>query len=329
MVTINFITSKERELRRVLFHIAQIKRNFYQENNYLLFLEPKFREGYHIPELVISKELFNYLKNEFGWKHFDSDYWFSNYNEGKIPKEYRQLLKYIEDSEISKSWDTKPIKKVTEILSTIHDLKDITINISPTNNGTGITFRPLKDNVIEIYARKDVELYRVLTGIIGSFESFKTEGKISWDKRTAIRDYFLDYTIISKYSLKPELKEIENSSKYFDLYNESKGNFADLGFPLEPLIKVTESRLEIDEYGEVDFLTSNEHLVLYNLVCSPNEVLTFDAISKLLWNNEEYSSFSLQAISKTVERIRKKLKDYGIQKQIIFTKRNEGYFYYE
>ena len=73
-------------------------------------------------------------------------------------------------------------------------------------------------------------------------------------------------------------------------------------------------------------LTRQEYQLLSNLIENPRNMLTFDEIADILWPNGE--DYSLWAITKLIERLRKKLSQNGISPHLIQTKRKKGYSLY-
>ena len=72
-------------------------------------------------------------------------------------------------------------------------------------------------------------------------------------------------------------------------------------------------------------LSNQERAVLSKLINSKNHIVTFDSLGDLLWGDQVAHKYSLYAISKVIENLRKKLIDFGLYKEVILTKRKQGY----
>ena len=72
-------------------------------------------------------------------------------------------------------------------------------------------------------------------------------------------------------------------------------------------------------------LSLKEHKVFTQLIKHKREIVCFDKIGKVIWGGEFYDKFSIFAITKLIERLRKKIKKIGISSEIIQTVRKRGY----
>ncbi len=78
---------------------------------------------------------------------------------------------------------------------------------------------------------------------------------------------------------------------------------------------------------EPDQLLSPQEKKLYQiLISNSGRVVTYDEISQSLWEDQSYQKFSLFAISKVIEGLRKKTSVSGLPPDLIRTARGRGYF---
>ena len=54
------------------------------------------------------------------------------------------------------------------------------------------------------------------------------------------------------------------------------------------------------------------------------KIIGFDEVADILWRNEE--DYSLWAMNKAMQRIRKKLVEIGLPENSLVTKRKQGYY---
>ena len=72
-------------------------------------------------------------------------------------------------------------------------------------------------------------------------------------------------------------------------------------------------------------LTTQEKNILTQLEKNRNHITTFEEIGKAMWGNNWAKNYSLYAISKAIQRLRKKLHKNGFPTEVIHTERKKGY----
>ena len=78
---------------------------------------------------------------------------------------------------------------------------------------------------------------------------------------------------------------------------------------------------------ELRNLTKQEEKVLKELVGNTGNYVTFDKIGEILWEDKIDEKYSLSAMAKVMENLRRKIKGIGVNKEVIFTKRGKGYLF--
>jgi len=331
-VSLEVSYSRERELRRLLFVCAQIKKKFYQSRGFLLFQEVLSNEDLLPDDVIILPEVLSALSKDFDWDEFDDKFWYSNYHYTPIPKRYLSLGDlFPEDSSIP-DFSQDKIEECSKIVAELHDIDNLKINVYITHQGTKTTFMPdkVEPATVHVYARSDVEDSNIVYGVIGAVEVLHTrDNPPPWEERQAVRKYLFSKTRISSVLGLVETSPLEYTEKYKELYEISLANYKTLGFPVTPVITKQNDELILEDHGRIDFLSKSENLVLDLLTSRAKQIVVMDEIAELIWGDASTAKFSLQAISKVIERIRKKLREHGINKQVIFTKRGQGYLYFE
>lgn len=123
-------------------------------------------------------------------------------------------------------------------------------------------------------------------------------GDIVWHKRNAVIEY-----LFGKFKSKESIELANKSQKYLEK----------LGFG-------TKTKLP-----QIKSLTKQEENLLNLLQQNEGSIVSFDEVANTLWGSKVDDKFSLEAIAKVIENLRKKIKGLGINKEVIFTKRGSGY----
>lgn len=123
-----------------------------------------------------------------------------------------------------------------------------------------------------------------------------------------------------KLNLSPDIGSLNDLSPLYyntplELIEKSNKYLEKLGFSKKTVIDSTNP-----------IFTEKESLLLEELINNQGKILTFEKCSEILWEDESFEKFSLEAIAKVIENIRKKIRELGINKEVIFTKRGSGCF---
>lgn len=228
------------------------------------------------------------LKND--WLKIENDFW----------KNLNQFLDF-----------KKAISKITSI--------DVLI----TPFGTIGSFNPLRVGdkfKLLVTSRVDFSVGNIMAGILQNLYIIENwiGGEIETEKylkRMSAITFLFENTVFKKYY--PDLQNIIKPQFIFskELLTKSDKYLAKLGFP--------KKEIKIDVNNKI--FSSQEKLLLTTLIKNKNNIITFDEIANLIWKEKADDKFSLEAIAKLVENLRKKIKSLGINKELIFTKRGKGY----
>lgn len=85
----------------------------------------------------------------------------------------------------------------------------------------------------------------------------------------------------------------------------------------------------LTDINKVNDLTNNEKKVLTYFMNNKNQLVTFEEIGDIIWDNKQTDKYSLHAISKLISRVRKKISKTGISQQLIHTEKGKGYVLYD
>lgn len=291
---------------------------------------------------IITKADWETLKNE-EYKIDKPPVYLNSYN--KITKNL-QLLTNISETKINnakKLWDKKS-KDFTNILVNKFDI-DLsmieTVNIMPTTFGSPGTYNLLNNKKeINIHYRIDQDISTIakllLSAIVRkTYLDIKSEIRnfyvknADWWITESITEFFFRFTtlnqIFPKYISTIKTTEIEKSSEF---YRESKEYLTELGFYINPSLKINNNDIYKENGDKLKGLTAQENDVLTCLIHKNVNLCTYEEIAKVMWHESFPDKFSLYAINKVVFQIRQKLKINNILSAKITTIRNKGYILY-
>ncbi|MBI3342925.1 winged helix-turn-helix domain-containing protein [Candidatus Gottesmanbacteria bacterium] len=135
-------------------------------------------------------------------------------------------------------------------------------------------------------------------------------GGIGWYEREAVLRHLLTSTKIRQL-----IAPLAPNTPDERLIQESHRYLASLGFPVNHDIAPAFAR----------FLTNKERNVWEYLVANKQRIVSFDELADAVWKDESDEKFSLYALSKLIETIRRKLRAHSVNRQVIVTFRKRGY----
>lgn len=147
-----------------------------------------------------------------------------------------------------------------------------------------------------------------------------------WYREQEITDYLMRHTklkeLFAKYrSLIDDVKVPEADLEQIRQSNEY---YRKLGFPVESVLTMKNDSFYLFE-NRIKPLSQVQKKLLEKMLGKSGEVITFEEIAQIIWGENYYDKYSLSTMTKVIFRLRKKLKIAGLQKEVIFTKRGEGY----
>lgn len=316
------------ECKYICFLAKGISMGEYQNNGFTvvptLHSNPK---SVHFPNLSYSKEFWKSI-NVNSNKNLSADY----------PKsaidEIKKLLskQKIDDNSAKRqkiNTDWKKIQKdffkdVSMFLNFGKALSKVnSINILITPYGTRGSFNPPRIGNkfnLNVTSRIDQPAGNIAVGILQNLYIIDTWiggeiGEENYIKRMSAISFLMKNTIFSKYY--PDFVDLNKQSYTTNqkLISKSKVFLRKLGFADKGVV-LSKS---------LSNLTKQEEQVLKLLEGHKGKVVSFDQVARILWKSKMDDKFSLEAIAKVIENLRKKIKSVGINKEAIFTKRGNGY----
>ncbi|MCA9371737.1 helix-turn-helix domain-containing protein [Candidatus Woesebacteria bacterium] len=318
--------SIQSESQRILHTAHQISQYFYQKNNFCVL--PSFPKGRYIKDsLVVFPDL--PYPQRF-WKEAKK----LNLDQPIIVdnKTVIFLRQFINEEHlyhpVETFWRQKGEQILTRLVQVIPSMQTLqSITIHPTRFGTVASFNiPTKEKPhLFVYLRIDAPLSRLVEVIISAItrpQIFALHG--SWEESEILADWFIAYSFLSLFFSKEEqytgtIASIRSTKS--TRYKQQNSYLEKLGFPVkkEVLTKINDDF----HIGNVRIQNlSPKELSLLSLLYEKRS-LSYDEIADALY--KDYDDFSLYAITKNIQRLRKKLFASGVHQNVIQTIRGYGY----
>jgi DNA-binding winged helix-turn-helix (wHTH) protein len=331
------------EIRRLIFTAERVKNLFYQQNGFLVL--PELSDNYrsvYFPDYHYSQipDFWNAVpdvtqKKEMSKLKIDLP---SNVNQTLTKRIKKDLLSKNEIGKKKKEWQEVE-KQFLEILNSIFDLSGIKIIIRPTRFGTSSSYFPIfqnGDSKIIIYHRIDSDITTIAEVIITASIVFTASKKEIykanfWEKKETATDFLFKYTKLAKLfpSYIPTMKILEENTTCDKLMRKSFEYLKKLGYYVKSPLEIKDKKILINnkKIKKEDF-SKEEQSILQEFISNRGKIVSFDRVGEIVWKDES-EKFSLWAIAKKIERIRKKIREYGVNYNVIETFRKKGYMLYD
>ena len=319
------------EAKYICFLAKNISLGQYQDNGFLVLphLERGNSKAIHFPDLGYSKDF---------WKAINvnsNNDLSANYSQKAIGEvknalsKYKKEKFYSETLAVTNDWARMEQEFFNDVEKFLHFEKALDkvekINILITSFGTRGSFNPPRvGNKFNLNVTSRVDypagnialsilqnLYIIDTGIGGEI------GDKKYLKRMSAISFLMTLTIFNKYYLNFTDLTKPRFTTNQDLVTQSDKYLAKLGF----------NKKNINMTLDGKELTVQENSVYKLLLKNAGEYLSFDEIADALWGGGSDDKYSLEAMAKVIENLRRKIGESGINKELIFTKRGRGYMF--
>ncbi|MFZ6022585.1 MAG: winged helix-turn-helix domain-containing protein [Patescibacteria group bacterium] len=322
--------SPESEAQRVVFVAQMIQSYFYQIKGFLVLpdIATDSVNTIYFPNLPI-------VHHPYFWKKvFEEGQVEGNISRDIIEQIKTELPKVSPPTLIQSQWD-KVAPEFWNHLQTYLPEVSAKINklvIRQTAYGSrasGVRKKKSQPGEVTIYLRFDAKLSHIPAAIfIATLDNIHKNGLLygfNWEERQAIGDFLLCHTSLAGLFPKHESTILAvRKEPTLELRNQSRAFLTSLGFPPKRLFTVDDTRqVAINE--ERLPLRPKEKEVMSLLIEKRNQIVSANDIAERLWAEEAQSKYSLYAISKVVERLRKQVQAHGIFPGIIETRRGQGF----
>lgn len=257
----------------------------------------------------------------------------------KLVSAVKEILKNqlaeIDFRDIKNLWTKTEKEIVAQIYKIIPSKKGAIkkLTIYPTSFGTSSSFNFItKKGEIALYIRSDSGIHTITEALVTSLtraEIYKDLGGV-WQESEIITDW-----LITKSSLANKLKKYERQERYIPtlkgtrlkqqakLLVESEIFYKKLGLPTTKNVFGLNGKTPEIYKRPIENLSVKEKTILRLLILKMDNTVTVDEIGENIFQTTD--NFSLYAISKTIERLRRKLELNGISGSYIQTLRGKGY----
>jgi len=304
----------------------------YQSNGFFVlpYLVKNHSKTIHFPDLNYSPSFWKAIKNSKN-NHYGVKFPSTAVKEAKNLLKSSSLIKNPINSKLKKSWPTIE-KTLTNLiqnnLKAPHLLKSIdSINLLPCQFGTESSYHPTKQAQaihLNLTHRLDFPASNIIKIILLSLQAINTKtvaeiGQINWHQRNATINFILNNI--------PSLKKVGQQSSVRitkKIIKDSQAYLNKLGFPQDSPLSIKNNQIYLKN-SPVSWLTSQEKHLLILLIKHQNQIVSFDQAAETIWQEKTDQKFSLYALSKLIENLRKKITLAGINHQTLITKRSQGY----
>jgi hypothetical protein len=160
----------------------------------------------------------------------------------------------------------------------------------------------------------------------GAFRQKHYEDGYTWEESESFVDNLITSSTLSVLfpNYKPTLVGVraKEVSKYVA---DSKAYFKKLGYMDEPVFSLNEGQIMTADQPIAYCLTKTENEILTQLLAAQGQIVSFETIGDIIWQEKACENYSEWAIAKTIQRLRSKISGLGITPEVIQTKRGRGY----
>jgi hypothetical protein len=326
----------------VIAVVESILNGFFVNNKWVIEPYNKNRsEG--IPNVFIPN--INY-KGIFG------KYYYGNFNEktfqmnkDKLIKEtQKELLKNgghltlpaIEINEIEEKYVSllEPIVKRSKSIFPYLNNKNINVKIYLSQYGTRGSFHPAKidekNNIVEVILMPRVDSYQkdIISLYAHSISRALVEDKpyLNWREKQILGEYFTQYIFeISEKECPSALKMVTNLNP--ELMEKSLKYLLECGLPIGKPFTYEETQNEIYFTSEKisNIFAPYEFRFLRSIIENYNKTTSYYQLSEDMYNSKADLKFSMWGINKTAQRVKDKLENLGVPREVIQNVKGEGY----
>lgn len=220
----------------------------------------------------------------------------------------------------------------------IHEkYKEVSVNIIPIPFGITSFYFKKSESTLELWIayRVDLPMRRIVYAICAA-----TVLSLIWNKEEINQEYWKARQFLAKflnkYSILSEIDHTDETASQLtpqehkillEAEKESEAYLKKLGFATPKKQKLTIDGQILNIQDSKVYLTTTESLLMQKLIEITPNILSFDEIGNILWG-DDLDKFSLEAVYKTISRIREKIRDTGYVADIIFTVRGKGVMLY-
>jgi len=238
--------------------------------------------------------------------------------------------------------EKKLFKQITNFIVDINKFikypKDFyhNIHIYLTKLGSPASYNFYDDNIY-IYYRLDSnfnEIFNILILMtvhrLFFIDKFKNQEHFIqnkyWEIGKYITDFLMECTILKDKYFQNYLSFINKLNKKIPLnhYNKSVKYLEKLGFMLKKSFIIKDNKIYFKD-KQVTNLNNHQTIVFKKLIKNEGTIITVDDLLVEIWGSKFTEKYSIYYIPKLISEINSKMKSFCKHKNLIFSKRNQGY----
>jgi hypothetical protein len=321
------------ELQRVVFTASSIAKGIYPTVDFYIlpYLPQRFKR-----KTVVFPD-WEYSKIPGFWEEVKKhDYKIKlkpprNTNHYLLPKIKNNLIEKTKVNKLQQEYNKIKDRNFAK-LEQFFDFNKINLDkiiIRPTQYGTTGSYSLSKKSTFYLTHRIDQPAEQIFKPLILNLvhvlyypnknDEKEMIEKQQWHKKQTIADFLVKKTNLSEL-IKSNRPHTKSSSSKLAL--QTKKYLQKLGFPQKKALALNNG--DIYYQNTKLNLPRQQDKLLKLLIKKRPQICSFSEIGNIIWQNNE-ADFSLYAITKNVQRLRENLKKYNIHKNIIQTKRGQGY----
>lgn len=305
----------------ICFNARSIQLGLYAQNGYLVLPYPMPSQ----PQTVYFPD-FSYTKNFWYQLQKLHDYSLAaKYPDQAIAEVKPCLHKYDfpDASKLISEWGNQS-PKFLAMLPTyfspdfLSKVKDITILLTEFGTLGSFSKKTHPDGTFSLVCSSRIDFpisntfNIIIQGLILCLQSgYNDLGTIGWHQRQALVTYLTTQTQLGQFISSPTPPPLDQN-----IYQKSSANLSRLGYPAK--ISLTPSKL-------ANLLTPHELRLFTCLYFNQNTLVNFDDAGTAVWQEQVDEKYSLYALAKLVENLRRKIRSSGTNSDHLRTFRKRGY----
>ncbi len=322
--------TKENEIQRMVLVARMIRSYFYQKKGFQVLpkIATKSVNTIYFPNLPI-------VHHQYFWECIqDNVFWDQQLPEPLYKEIYAQLPDTIAPTIQQIEWEKIAPhfwKTIQQFLPEVYSkLSKVIIRQTAIGSlASGIRRTKEESGTITVYLRFDADISHIASAIfIASLDHTRKDGLLygySWEERQSVGDFLLTHTSLAELFPNHEstMKAVRSNISE-SLTRDTKLYLTELGYPPKKLFSVNDQQ-QILVNEEPLHLRPQEQHIMELLIEKRNQIVSTNSLATKLWEKESNKKYSLYAISKVVERLRKQIQAIGIYPGVIETRRGLGF----
>lgn len=332
------------ESERILHTIHGIATGFYIENGWYVLPNlkkfAKFQASVLLPNLDYKTILGSYKNiinidkyNDNSNKAVLNKVWLKAIETEITEKKIFQAISHAKLLKLETQYSQILTPALKQLKQSIPMYKNVNFNIciKPTNFGVYLSFDSIKAIELKkgqvdigITIRTDQPAEYILEGLASSVIRNLLESTNTWRETEAVSDFITKYMFEAKNFKGTILSVMKRDDT---LLQASINYLITLHAPINLPLTFNADQNLISYFGQniTGHFSPYEFRVLKALIINRNRAVTFDYLSDQIYKDNSDLKFTLWGITKTVQRVRDKLEQLGVSRDVVQNVKGEGF----